>query len=96
MTSLTLNTMNPIGEEESCSSLGELLLLFQRFSSLVEISSYLEDFLFIFEGGHISSARPRSASIATSNSKCTRTPQISPACFDAWFSLGFIVFLCAG
>lgn len=50
MTSLTLNTMNPIGEEESCSSLGELLLLSQRFSSLVEISSYPEDFLFIFEG----------------------------------------------
>lgn len=50
MTSLTGTTMNPIGEEESCSSLGELILLSQRFSSLVEISSRPEDFLFGFEG----------------------------------------------
>lgn len=50
MTSLTETTVNPIGEDESCSSLGELLLLPQRLSSLVEISSCPEDFLFIFEG----------------------------------------------
>lgn len=50
MTSLTINTMNPVGEEDSYSSLGELLLLSQRFRSLVEISCSPEDFLFIFEG----------------------------------------------
>lgn len=50
MASLAVTTMNLIAEEESCSSLGELLLLSQRFSSLVEISSCPEDFLFVFEG----------------------------------------------
>lgn len=50
MTSLTVTTINPIAEEESRSSLGELLLLSQRFSSLVEISSRPEDSLFVFEG----------------------------------------------
>lgn len=50
MTSLTVTTINPIAEEESCSSLGELLVLSQRFSSLVEISSCPGHFLFIFEG----------------------------------------------
>lgn len=49
MTSLTVTTVNLIAEEESCSSLGELLLLSQRFSSIVEISCP-EDFLFVFEG----------------------------------------------